>query len=36
MSLSIDHVHEPLYLVKHGHSEKPGKGLDFSPMEKWG
>ena len=26
----------PLYLVKHGHSEKPGKGLDFSPREKWG
>ena len=35
-SSQIDHVHEPLYLVKHGHSEKPGKGLDLSPREKWG
>ena len=29
-------MHEPLYLVKHSHSEKPGKGLDFSPRGKWG
>ena len=27
---SIDHMHKRLYLVKHGQSEKPEKGIDFS------
>ena len=27
----IDHVHELLYLVIHGHSEKPREGFHLSP-----